>query len=114
MKKIGNMEIYEDYVLLSINPSVYHIDLVYNAAYVLLEKAYVVLDGDPKSEIIVDIRPKNVGISPEELGNAFNSELINQAVYKQHAEKNAAIRQAMIQRALLTNGILPKNDKDSS
>lgn len=108
-KTISNMEIYEDHVLLSINPKIYPLDVVYSAAYALLDKAYIVLDGDPEEEIIAEIRSK-IKVDIKKLGDEFNNELINYAVYKKQSEKNALIRQAIIQRALLTTGFEDDGD----
>lgn len=104
-KSMSNMEINkkEGYALISINPKIYPLDVVYSAAYVLLDKAYIVIDGDPQEEIIVEIRAKEKKDSLEEIGHELNNELINYAVYKTQSEKNKEIRQAIIQRALLTN-----------
>lgn len=100
----------EGYVLISINPKIYPLDVVYSAAYVLLDKAYVVIDGDPEEEIIVEIRAKEKKGDIEEIGHELNNELINYAVYKTQSEKNQPIRQAIIQRALLTNNFEATTD----
>jgi len=97
------MELCGDHVLLSINPQIYPLDIVYSAAYALLDKAYIVLDGDPEEEIIAELRLKIEG-DLKKLGDEFNNELLNYAVYKKQSEKNALLRQAIVQRALLTNG----------
>ena len=107
VEQTSNMEIHKDLILLSINPKIYPLDVVYSAAYALLDKAYIILDGDPEEEIIVEIRPK-AKIPLKKLGDGFNQELINYAVYKKQSEKNALIRQTIIQRALLTNGFKKK------
>ena len=104
-ENISNMEINkeEGYALISINPKIYPLDVVYSAVYVLLDKAYIVIDGDPAEEIIVEIRSKEKDGDVEEIGHELNNELVNYAVYKTQSEKNKAIRQTIIQRALLTN-----------
>ena len=84
---ISNMEVHRDHLLLSINPKIYPLDVVYSAAYTLLDQAYIVLDGDPEDEIIAEIRPKR-NMELKKLGNDFNNELINYAVYKKQSEKN--------------------------
>jgi len=105
------MEIFDDHVLVSINPKIHQIDTIYAAAYVLIDKAYIVLDGDPKTEIIAEIRPKQKQ-NPEELGNEFNEQLINYSVYKVQSEKNSDIRNILLQRSLLTNDFIGEdNDK---
>ena len=105
MKNLSNIEINEkeDYVLVSINPKIYFLDVIYSAAYILLDKAHIVLDGDPEEEIIAEIRPKGKQ-DLRALAMAFNDELLNYSVYKTQSEKNKEIRQAIIQRALLSNG----------
>ena len=105
MKNFSNMEINEKEgcVLVSINPKIYSLDVIYSAAYILLDKAHIVLDGDPEEEIIAEIRPKGKQ-DLKGLGMGFNDELLNYSVYKTQSEKNKDIRQVIIQRALLTNG----------
>lgn len=89
-------------VVLFINPRIFSLDVIYSAAYVFIDKAYVMISGDPEKEIIVEIRPKTAG-DPELLGREFNNELLNYSVYKQQVEKNSKIRETIIQRALITN-----------
>jgi len=97
------MTIINGQLSLQVNATLYPLEAIYSAAYLLLDKAYVILQGDPKTEIIVEIRAKGKD-DLEALGNKFNDNLINYAVFKQQTEKNKEIRQTLIQRALLTNG----------
>ncbi|MFW6014419.1 MAG: hypothetical protein ACOCQG_04560 [Candidatus Nanoarchaeia archaeon] len=85
---------------ISLSPYIYPLDVVYSASYVLLEKAYITIEGDPKKEIIAHLKPKN---KDENLGEEFCNQLINYLEYKQNFEKNANIRQMIMQRALITN-----------
>ncbi len=106
---ISNMEIGKDSVLLSVNPKIYPLEAVYSAAYVFLDKVYLLLDGDPESEVIVELKPKNKPKNKEELealGREFNNELINYSDYQKRSEKTARIRELIMQRALLTNAQL--------
>ena len=102
---IGNLEINnkEGFVSVSVNPRIYSMDIIYSAAYVLIEKAYIVLDGDPDEEVLVEIRAKEKNVKLEDLGREFNNELITYALYKSQVEKNKNVRDAIVQRALLTN-----------
>jgi His-Xaa-Ser system protein HxsD len=93
----------ENNVLVSVNPKIYPLEVIYSAAYVLIDKAYIVIDGDPEEEVIVELKPKEKSTDLEILGRDFNNELLNYAVYKTQSEKNAGLRQALLQRALLTN-----------
>jgi len=101
------MEIHADekYVLLSLNPSIYPLEVVYAASYIMMEKCYVVLDGDPKQELIVTIRPKNPELELEKIAREFNDELINYATHLEQSKKTASLRDAMVKRAFLTQNL---------
>lgn len=95
----------EGAIVVRVNPNVFALEVVYSAAYVLLDKAYFVLDGDPKKEVKVFIKPKEkMGKKKlEELALKFHDELINYSVYVVQAARNQAVREAIISRALATN-----------
>jgi His-Xaa-Ser system protein HxsD len=99
-KSVSNLEIHKDHVLVSINPKIYPLDIVYSALYVFLDRAYVVVDGDPKREIVVELRPKDRNKGLEELGRDFNNELINYAVYTFQSEKGKQMRDYVVRRAM--------------
>ena len=92
----------EGFVALFLNPKVYPLDVIYSAAYVFLDRAYILLCGDPKKRVVVDLKPKN-NYDLKKLGREFNNELLNYAFYKKQSEKTKNIRESIIQRALLTN-----------
>lgn len=106
----GNLEInrQEGHVLVSVNPKIYPLDVVLASAYTFTEKYYVLIDGDPNEEIIVELRPKNKKESLEQIGREFNNELINYANYAVQAIKNERLREAILNRVLLTNTIKQK------
>ena len=91
-------------VIISVNPAIYPLDVIYPAAYVFMDRAYIMIDGDPKDEIFVEMVSKE-GCSLVELAGDFNNELLNYAVYKKQVERNGPIREALITRALLSNGV---------
>jgi|TARA_Y100000310_G_scaffold22431_1_gene21521 His-Xaa-Ser system protein HxsD len=97
-----NINIVGDSVLLNINPELYNLETIYSAAYVFLDRAYIILGGDPKKEIIVKLKPKN-NTDLEKLGGDFFNELINYSDYQKRSEKTKKIREAIMQRALITN-----------
>lgn len=104
--KVDNIEVDEKdgSVTVSVNPKLYPLEVVYSAAYALLEKAYVHLDGDPAREIIVKLRPSIEGsIDLLHLAREFNNELINYTVYAIQSERNRAMREAVVQRAFFTS-----------
>lgn len=93
----------ENSATISINPEIYPIDVIYAAAYVFLDKCYVLLDGNQK-QVEITLKPKREegreGL--KKLAFSFYNELLNYAFYKKQSEKNAAIRQSIVQRALIT------------
>ena len=101
---INNLKIVnKEHVLVSVNPKIYSLDVVQAAAYVLMDRAYIVIDGDPKEKILVELKPSNKKEDLEKLGRDFNNELINYAVYKVQSERTKEIRETIVKRALLTN-----------
>ncbi|MCK5449251.1 His-Xaa-Ser system protein HxsD [Candidatus Pacearchaeota archaeon] len=95
------MEIHheDNFVLIEINPEIYLLEVVYSAAYVFLDRAYIRLDGDADKKIIVELRPKE-DYSLEQLKNEFNNELLNYAFHKSQIENSGDIRNILMQRAL--------------
>lgn len=100
----GNLEINEEenYILISVNPKIYPLDVIYSAAYTFIDNCYILMDGDPKEEIIIEIRPKEKQ-DLKEIGRKFNNELINYGTYAMQSVKNASLREAILKRVLLTN-----------
>jgi His-Xaa-Ser system protein HxsD len=92
----------ENACIIKLNQKVYPLDVIYSAAYVFIDKAYIILDEDSKKNISVFLKPKKK-MDLNELGGEFYNELLNYAQYKTQAEKNKAIRETIIQRALITN-----------
>ena len=97
-----NMTIKGNSVTIKVNPNLYALETIYSASYVFLDKAYILLNGDPKKEIIIELEPKE----PEDLkklGGDFLNELINYGDYKKRAEQTKEIREMILQRAIITN-----------
>ena len=105
-----NLEVHkkDNFVAVSINPTLYSLEIIYSAAYTFIDRAYIIIDGDPKEEIIVQIRPKDNSADIENLGREFNNELINYSVYMHRTIKNQVIRETIVQRALNTNNFQPQ------
>jgi len=102
----GNLEIHEKegYVWVSVNPKIYSLDVIYSASYMFLETCYVMIDGDPMEEVIVELRPKNKTglIDLRVIGREFNNELVNYANYAAQCIRNAGIRETILKMVLLT------------
>jgi len=110
--KKETVEIKGDRVLILINPLIYPLEVIYSAAYVFIDKTYVLLEGDIEKEIIVELRLKKTeGCERkqelEKIGREFLNELLNYAFYKKQSEKNGLIRQSILQRALAVD--IPEN-----
>jgi len=90
---------------LSINPKIFPLEVIYSAAYVLMDKLYIVLDGDPKNKIEVFLKTKNPKDDIEKIVMKFNNELINYSVYAIQAARTSEIRKIIVERALMTNTI---------
>lgn len=99
---MSNLEIGDNQVVVKVNPKVYPLEAVYSAAYVFMDRAYIVLDGDPEKEILVRLKLKEED-SLEKLGEEFNNELLNYADYLQRVRETKKIRETILQRAILTN-----------
>lgn len=84
-----------------VNPKIYPLDVVYSAAYVFLDRFYVLLDGDPGKEIRVVMTPK-AGTAAGNVEKEFHNQLVNYAFYKRQSERSSDIRKAIMQRALAT------------
>ncbi len=62
--------------IVHVNPELYSLDVIYSASYVFLDRAFMILDGDPKKEILVKIKSKNKDKN-KEIGMEFFNELMN-------------------------------------
>jgi len=96
-----NRRILKDYAEIELNPKIYPLSVVFKAAYVLTERAYMIVDGDPKTKLVVKMKAKKGGIA--QLTVDFNDQLLNYSVYENQSKKNANLREEMLKRALLTN-----------
>jgi len=109
--RVGNLEISKDNVMVYVNPKIYPLDVVYSASYVFLDRAYVLIGGDPEKEIVVELRSKK-GKDSEVLGRGFNNELLNYAVYRMQSSKAEPIRKAIVDAAMSQGSACPADDED--
>ncbi|MCG2718332.1 MAG: hypothetical protein L6408_05800 [Nanoarchaeota archaeon] len=107
----GNLEINqkEGCVIISVNPKIYPLDVVLSSAYIFTDNYYVLVDGDPNEEIMVELRPKDSDKDLQKLGRDFNNELINYANYAVQSIRNEQLRGAILNRVLLTNNVTPND-----
>lgn len=107
-----NIKINGDSITITINPQLYSLETIYSASYVFLDRVYILLNGDPKKEIIIELQPKE----PEDLkklGGEFLNELINYGDYQKRANETKEIREMLLQRAIITNdSSIIENDEE--
>ena len=68
------------FVTIRVNPRLYKIHTIMNAADEFLETAEFVIDGDPEKEIVVKIIPRKKDLSEDELmqyAYKFNTQLVS-------------------------------------
>ncbi len=97
-----NIKLSDDgnYAIVFVNPEVYSLPTIYSAAYVFLDRAYIVLDKE-KERVVVYLKPKEKE-NPEKLGMEFHNELLNYANYSSRVKENNEITKMIVQRALLS------------
>ncbi|MCF7862095.1 hypothetical protein K9M79_07695 [Candidatus Woesearchaeota archaeon] len=88
---------------ITVNAKMHTKPATYSAANMFLERAYVILDGDPDTKIEVTLEPKKEGSDPKQLAGDFMDELIKYEDYHQRAKQTRPIKEAILQRALATN-----------
>lgn len=104
MPNFGNIELNweENFALVSVNPKIYALPVVFSAAYIMLEKAFVVIDGNPEEQIVVSLEPKS-GKDIEGLAREFNEQLVNFAVNLEQSKATKSIREEFVKQAFLTH-----------
>lgn len=91
-------------VEICVNTKIYSIGVIYSVSYLYTEDCYVMLDGDPNEEIIVELKPKsNQNQNFELMAQKFFNDLIVYADYEANLKKNIGIREIILRRLLLTN-----------
>ena len=116
INKLKNIEI--DNVLgcgiLKLNQNIYPLDVIYSAAYIMIDKAFIILDISPNKEILVELTRKHEKQNIHNLIEEFNEELLNYLTYKTQSEKNAKLREYILQRLIITNNpeIIPRKNEN--
>jgi His-Xaa-Ser system protein HxsD len=95
-------------VTINVNPKIFPLEVIYSAAYVLLNKAHAIIDGDPEKKISIKLKAKKSG-NLADLAQEFNDELVNYSMYVVQASGTSGIRQAIINRAL---GVLEEDEEE--
>jgi His-Xaa-Ser system protein HxsD len=124
--KVLSMDMERGIGTLALDKGLYPLDVIYGAAYVLIDRAYILLDKDPDGRILVRIEQK-----PDERRGAealteealralvgeFGNELLSQALRRKITKQNQAILEAVVTQAmagatgtLMTGGFEDEDD----
>lgn len=95
------IKVMEDYAELRVNSKIYSKETVFAVGYVLLDKAYILLDMD-KNDIVIFLYPQQKKTDLKKLCLEFCNELMNYAHYFSRAQQNAEAIKALMQRALFS------------
>lgn len=111
---MGNFEAKDGSITVSVNPKIYPLDVIFSAAYLFTDKNYIVLDGNPEEEVLVEIKPKEKTENVENIALEFNNELINYGAYAVQMARNAHTRLHILQKVLHTAGFVHHSHKETS
>ena len=79
--------------VLLLNPKIYPLDVIYSAAYVLLEKGHFLLD-EKDGKISVEMAAKG----KDDIAALFKAQLVNYGLYKQQLQKAVKIKELMLEQ----------------
>lgn len=98
-----------------VNPKIYPLPIVQQAADVFIDRAYVFLDGNPEKEIKVILKPKDRKTDLGKLCGEFNNELVDYSAYFVRSQISRDVREALVRRAFLTasGGQEPADDLEA-
>ncbi len=89
-------------LVLRLSKSLYPLDVIYGAAYIFIEKAYVLLGRDGE-DFIVEMASKDASITPDGLraiAGEFSNELLSQALRRRITKENKNILETIVSQAL--------------
>jgi len=87
-----------------VNQRLYPLEVIYSAAYIYLDRCYVLLDRHDKNTVSVRLRAKPECGKKEfaSIVGEFENELLNQALRRKIAQRTEGVREAIIHRALFS------------
>ena len=89
-------------LVLRLSKSLYPIDVIYGAAYIFIEKSYVLLGRDGE-DFIVEMAAKDASITEDGLrviAGEFSNELLSQALRRRITKENKNILETIVSQAL--------------
>lgn len=103
MEKIKT-KISDNRIIFHLPVKIYHLEAIYSAANCFLDRAYVLLDGDPAEEISVSLKGKRSLNKKqlEALKGEFCNELLNCLLRSEVTKNNQKIREYIVASALVS------------
>ena len=105
-------------LVLSLDKGLYPLDVIYGAAYVFIDRAYILL-GKVDDKITVQLtlkatKSRKGGTSAEEMVGEFSNELLSQALRKKITRDNQQILETIVSQALAgaTGAMVPSEFDD--
>ncbi len=96
-----NVTSYDDHVSVKINTLIFPKEVIYSAAYVFIDKAYILFSSSSRY-LIVDFYAKQVS-DLMKLVMDFNNELVSYLLYKRLVELNGNLRNLILKKSLIIN-----------
>jgi His-Xaa-Ser system protein HxsD len=103
-------------LVLRLSKSLYPLDVIYGAAYIFIEKAYVLLGRDGE-DFIVEMAAKDTSVTEDGLriiAGEFSNELLSQALRRRITKENKNILETIVSQALAgaTGAMVPAAFED--
>lgn len=92
-------------VVFRIDMRLYTPEAVYSTAHSFIDRAYIYLDGDPASELIVSLKGKEK-LNPDKLKQIegeFLNELLNFMLRVEIAKRNKKVREYIVETAIVSS-----------
>jgi His-Xaa-Ser system protein HxsD len=91
-------------VLLRVDTTIYPLDAIYGAAYIFIDRCFVLLARPAENEVVVRLKTKEAATeeSLDNLAGEFANELLNQALRHKLAAATLPIRERYMSRAFFT------------
>jgi His-Xaa-Ser system protein HxsD len=86
-----------------LNPEIYPLDVIYGAAHIMTDKAYFLLNGDPKKEVVISITRKSEAQDIKTLAGDFVNELLNFTVNKTKSRESLEFRNIVLEKLSSAN-----------
>jgi len=110
----------EGVIILALDKRLYPLDVIYGAAYVVIDRAYILLDKDAQGRTLVRIDTKEESDDDglRALAGEFANELLSQALRRKITQQNKGIIEAIVNQAIggatgaMLPGVLDDDDDD--